>query len=812
MTNPTVACLRSLTTAVVLLPLVTPAAAQDAETADEPATSVTFTLGAQAVNDVAERGKARFEEFREVPEGAVFEFGRLTWTPKDRNLALSFTALDALQDDQRYFLNLSDPAKLTFRASYVESPRFYSSGSTTLWSGVGTGNLTLDEAFRQGAEAAAGSAGAPLASPTLKAYMESALADASPFDLRTKRKDLNGSLEFKLTSAFTLGLTGRYELRDGTRPLGFGTYIRRQGLSGIPGTGAGFFWRETIEARGNELVEPLDYKTAEVGATVTWAKNGHSASAGWFGSRFRNDITALYFDNPFEASPGRASATIFDPRADQEPAAPNGNNTLRGLYARSVTQLWPENDYNRVFGSVSIKVTDKTRLSGTVARGTLEQDDPFLPYAENDQVVYSQAGQPVLLARNAPLPRQSLGGKMNTTQADVKLTSRLTDRLSARAGYRHYDLDDERPEILFPGFSSSGDSYFRAGIGQKDAAGNRVLFNEVGGYTRQRLNAGAAFRVGSVTLDGEYVRTAWDYEARQVDKTTDDAFKGTVRFAVGSANVNAFYLTASRDFEGRYEVGLETSGVRAYDVWTRDRDQLGVDVDVPVGDALSLAAGASYWKDEYPGAVEGFAYGYGLQDTKSGSFYLGGNYAKGDWLLGAWAGYDQYEWNSLQVTKTSLGADYNPTNRWTRGSSDDVYWLGFEAVAPLGKQAKLRADANYQKFTGDWTTENLATPDINSAVAYPFPELSDSTFAARASLLWDYTSRISFEARYWYEPYRLADFTWDVLQPYVQGVFQETRRSASDVGEMNVSRLLLLDSRYGDYTAHVLSAFVHVRF
>jgi hypothetical protein len=29
---------------------------------------------------------------------------------------------------------------------------------------------------------------------------------------------------------------------------------------------------------------------------------------------------------------------------------------------------------------------------------------------------------------------------------------------------------------------------------------------------------------------------------------------------------------------------------------------------------------------------------------------------------------------------------------------------------------------------------------------------------------------------------------------------------------MNVSRFLFLDSRYSDYTAHVVSAFVHVRF
>lgn len=782
--------------------------------AEEPAekdTSLTLIGGPQYVNeDDLGRGEARFKEFRDVPQGFAFEFGRFAWTPKDKSLLFSLTAQDVAQDDQRYFLDLTNPARFSLTASYVELPRFYSSGSKTLWSGVGTGTLSLSDSFRQGAEAAAGAPTNPFASPDLKAYMDAALAGASPFDLQTKRKDLKGALEFDVASGLTLALAGTYGKREGTKPLGFGTYIRRQALSGVPGTGAGSFWRETVEARGNELVEPLDHTVTEGGVTLTWAKKGHTVSAGWFGSSFSNDVTALYFDNPFEGAPGRASANIFNPASDQEPGAPAGNNNLRGLYARSAVQLWPENTYNRLFLNASFKLGSSARLSGTLARGTLKQDDAFLPYAENDQVVSSEAGQPLEYARNKPLPRSSLDGEMTTTQADVKATAKVGP-VALRAGYRYYELEDGRPQIQFPGFSSSGDSYFRRAIGQT-VDGQKALFNNIGGYTRDRLNAGAAVRVGPVTLDAEYIRTAWDYEERQVEGTADDAFKGTVRFLAAGATVNAYFLTGSREYEGRYDVGLETSGVRAYDVWTRDRTQVGVDVDLPLSDELTVAFGGSYSKDEFPGAAEGYTYGYGLQDSKSGAFHAGLTWAKDAWVVAAWAGYDQYEWNSFQVTKSSLGADYNPTNRWDRGSADDVYWIGLEAVAPLAEHLTLRGDFNYQKFSGEWTTENLATPDINSAVAYPFPDLSDSTVTLRASLLWELTPKLTLEGRYWYEPYRLDDFTWDVMQPYMQGVFKETRSSASDIGDMNVSRFLFLDSRYGDYTAHVLSAFVHFRF
>ncbi len=805
---------RSTAAAVAVLLLFPAAWADDAPTVEASNARVTAVLGAQSVNDIAARGRARFNEFREVPEGAVFEFGRLTWAPKEGTTTLSFTAVDVLEDDQRYLFELTNPARVAFRAAYSELPRFYSSGSTTIWSGAGSGELTLANAFRQGAETAAGLPTAPFAAPALVAYMRAALAGAAPFDLATQRKDLSGALEVRVARDVTLGLTGRRERREGTRPLGFGTYIRRQALSGVPGTGAGSFWRETIEARGSELIEPLDYTTTEAAVTLSWARAGHSLSAGWFGSRFRNDTDALFFDNPFEAAPGRASAGVFDPRSDQEPAAPNGNNNLRGLFARSSVQLWPQNDYNRVFGQASLRLGSNTRLTASVARGTLKQDAPFLPYAENDQVVFAGvAGQPgVVYARDAALPRASLGGEMITTQADLKLSVRPSPALTLRAAYRHYDLDDRRPQIVFPGYSSSGDAYFRASIGQTSPSGARTLFNTIGGYTRGRLNVGAAYRLGRFTLDGEYARTAWDYEARQVERTLDDSFKGTLRLALGQASVNAFYLHASRDFEDRYAVGLETSGVRAFDVWTRERDQFGADVDLPLDERITLAFGGSAWKDEYPGAVPGFAYGYGLQESRSGSLYAGLNYTAGDWQAGAWAGLDEYEWNSLQVTKTSRSADYNPINRWERGSSDDVYWVGFEVVGPLGKKGRAQANLDYQKFSGDWTTQNLGTPDVGSAVAYPYPELSDSTLTARLSLSWRLDARVSIEGRYLYEPYRLDDFTWDLWQPYMQGVLRETRASAGDLGDMNVSRFLFLDSRYGGYTAHVVSAFVHVTF
>jgi hypothetical protein len=285
-----------------------------------------------------------------------------------------------------------------------------------------------------------------------------------------------------------------------------------------------------------------------------------------------------------------------------------------------------------------------------------------------------------------------------------------------------------------------------------------------------------------------------------------------VRVPVGEGSVNVSYMMSDRDFSGDWHIGLEASGVRAFDVWKRERSQFAADYETVIGENTSLNAGLSFVKEEYPGAVEGFAYGWGLQDSKSTSAFIGANRTVGKVTVGGTTGVDLYDWNSLQVTKTSLTTDYNPINRWTRESSDRVFFAGVDALVELSEKLRWETAVDYQRFNGDWETTNLGTPDVNSAIAYDYPELSDRTISARTSLTWDFTDHVAVEVRYWYEPFRLDDFTIDGMQPYMQGRFTETRSNPADIGAMNVSRFLFLDARYSDYDAQVASLRLHVDF
>lgn len=798
-----------------LLPVVaalalaaSPARAEDETTAGKDVV-VEVKAGAQRA-DFKDGRYARFELYREVPNGAVIDLFRIDWKPKGKAWSADFVSRGMLQLDQRHYLDVSNAGKLRLRGSYVQTPHFFSNGSLFLHGGT-DGVWDLSPTLRQGLETAASTSVS-----AISALMPNVVNSGPRVDVRNKRALANGELSLRLGRGWDLSLFGQQETRSGNRSRSIGTYIRRGGTG---------FDKENIESRGLEMLEPTRYTTDLFGLSTSFARKGGVITVGAEFGRFKNRSSVLEWDNVFEAPPPAATSTIgITPAADQEPSAAQGNtssNVQRGRFPRAQLDLWPDNKRNRVWANGSLKLPGKTRLSATASVATMKSDDAFLPYTINEAVVFSgKFGQTdAVLAKDAARPATSFNGDVKTTRVDLRLNSNPVDPLRLRAAYRHYGYDDRSPSIQFPGYASAGDSFMRRGIGQKDAAGNRILFNEVGGYKREVWELGASYRIArAFTVDLGYLRTAWNYDERQVEKTKEDTFLVKARIEpTDRVTLRASWLDGSRRYDGTYDVGLETSGVRAYDVWDRDRSRYGIEADFELGERWTFGAAYSYWKDEYPGGVPTLAPPlgppYGLQQTRNDSISGTLTYGKGDWSFGASLGYDTDLWDSLQVTKTSVTAlDYDPQNRWARSEDDKVFWLGLNLAGKLGKKTSVTADVNWSDFKGDWTTRNLGTFNSNSAVAYPFPQFKDSFFSGKVALRHEVSSKVAFELRYWYEPYRLDDFTWDLMQPYMQGVYQETGGSATTLRPSNVSRYLFLDARYSDYDASVVTALVHFRF
>jgi hypothetical protein len=365
------------------------------------------------------------------------------------------------------------------------------------------------------------------------------------------------------------------------------------------------------------------------------------------------------------------------------------------------------------------------------------------------------------------------------------------------------------------------------GIGLRQNGVER-LFNENLDYERTVWSVGGSYRFGRpVLLDLEYTSTDWDYSRRQVEGTSEDAIEARLQLEPSERiSARLTFLDASRDFDGPYEIGLETSRVRAFDVWTRDRTRWGAELDFLPAEAWTLNLTYSNWKDEYPGVIPAPtplpasnpfpSFPYGLNEATNDSLSFTTTYAAERWTVAFTLGRDNDEWDSLADTKTTLASDtvqYDPTNRWRRIQDDTLNWanLSFESqIVP--DRITLLADLGYSDYEGEQETFNLATPNVNSAVAYPFPPFESQLFSGNLALRWAMTSNFELEARYLYEPYRLDDFMWDAVQPYMQGVIQETAGAPNQFRNTDVSRYLFLDSRYSDYTANVFSLGFRVHY
>lgn len=799
--------------------------------ADDKTTQFSLSIGGQSTSVSGERD-SKFEEYRDVPNGAVVEDLFLRWLTQDGVWSLDLTGDHLGRLDEEAALRWQQAGRFKFDASWNRTPHSIANGATSLWNQSRPGVLEIPDSLQNRLESFVTST-VPPTTAQARAFVNDILAsDGHKIDLKTRRDVAAARFALDATEAWQLGLWGRNQETQGTSRIGTGTYIRRQAIAGVPGTGANNFDRERIEPRTAELPLPIDWQAQEGGLDSGYRFARGFVDFGWMQSRFENRITSLTWDNPFEGAPGASSSPSgLNPGSEQEPAGANTNN--RGRFPSAQLDLFPSNDFESAHASVGYDLPGRTRVTAAYSSQSFKQNDPFLAYTQNAAVLFSngpdgKAGtSDDVLAKDVALPRGSLDGKVKTSRVDLKVASRPIDAVSVRATYRDYDYRNDTPKIVLPGFSAAGDAYFRPGIGQRDATGTRVLFNEPGGYRRTIWSAGGAYKLGKpATLDVEYTSTALEYDERQVEKTNESQIVARLRVAVGDrfeARLSA--LDSSRDAEGTYDVGFETSRLRAFDVWNRDRKRYGAELTWTIGEQSAFGLTYQNAKDDYPGvlpqpspasASNPFAsFPYGLNATRNDSFAATFSTGRDRWSLSASAGLDDSKWESLATSKTSLTSDsiqFDPTNRWRRTQDDRVRWGSLAFDTELGTKGKLHAEADYQSYDGDLRTVNLATPNINSGVAYSVPGFSSRLFSGKVSYDWALRENLDLSFGYWYEPYRLDDWQWDLVEPYGQGVLQETGSSPTTVRDQTALRTLFLDATYSDYTANVFSVFAKLRY
>jgi MtrB/PioB family decaheme-associated outer membrane protein len=359
-----------------------------------------------------ERESAKFEEYREIPDGLS---GEVELRYKKKDMFFELKAKDIAEDDQTLTFRAGVYGKYRIELIYDKLPHRFAYGAKTLYTGVGSGNLTLSDAtqtYLQGSTSAT----------DLAARIRDVFSGASTVDLALFRKTGKANIDLWTLDPLKLRIELSREERTGTRPL-FGS----------------FGFGNTVE-----IAEPIDYETTQVRLIADYTKKPLHLSASFYLSVFDNNIDTLTWDNPFRV----ADSTTATAYAASFAAGPS----------RGLIDLYPSNKYTNfsLTGSIS-DLPLKSRISATASWGWMKQDDALVPYTSNTAIstgaVSGVSG--VLVPFNAwdpaNLPARNVDGEVKTSLYNVLFTSKPLDYLHVRARYRRYEYDNNTGLISFPG-------------------------------------------------------------------------------------------------------------------------------------------------------------------------------------------------------------------------------------------------------------------------------------------------------------------------------------------------------------------------
>ncbi len=499
-------------------------------------------------------------------------------------------------------------------------------------------------------------------------------------DIETKRKRLGVGASWLPRSGWKYALGFRRENRDGTK--------RASGA---------FF------VNAAQLIEPVDYDTDQIDASASYTGRRLQARLAYYGSRFKNANDALTWQNPFTV-----------------PAFPGATAGQRALP--------PDNQFHQLSATLGYQLTERTRASADIAWGRMTQDESFLAPTLNGTLAVPA------------LPRGSLDGRVDTLNADVKLSSALTERLGLNASYAHDERDNRTPQATYPWATT--DMFLSTPRANLPYGFTRDLAKLSGDYRfSQRLRA-------SVGADHDRLKRTY----QEVDRTRENTIWGKARaHALEKIDLTLKLAHGERRNDG-YQAppGItppENPLLRKYNMASRDRDSAGLRADIAATDRLNVGLGVDTSKDDY------FDSPIGLTEAKDTSLNGDLSFALSERTsLNAFA-------SRATIKSTQAGSELFAAPDWTAENHDTVQVLGI-GVRHAAIKDKLDLGADYT------TTRTRGEIKVATVVPAPgFPELTTKLRTLRLYAAYRVDKKISLHGRYWHERYSSADWMLDGVAP-----------------------------------------------
>lgn len=674
-----------------------PAAAAPQPTAEE-ATNAGWT----GTIDFGVRGTsfdgdgARFERYRDLGNGLFLEQVRALREGKGWLFELQGEHVG--RRDQRFSGAAVDPGKLKVSFMWDQIPMLLSRTTRTLYSGIGTGVLTIDDPLQAQVQAQA--------SALLQVFGQF----GREFDTKTRRHLADGAFEYFATEALTFKTNFRRTDRKGTIPFG------------------GSFGHSSLV----ELPAPTDHNLSEFDASAEYVRDPLLVRGGYNGSWFHNDQTSLTFDNPFRAT------------------------DIAGTPSRGRLTLPPSSSFMGVNGLASVKLPYRSRATAYASLGFLKDaGDPLVPQTINTANA------------TAPLERSTVEGAAHTSSINLSFVSRPKRYTDLTLRYRTYEYDNRTPEMALSQ---------RVAYDNAPSAISPPIHTEPYGVARNTFDADVRLIAGARTSAGiGYTRVGEDRTHRIFESTTDHV----MRLTFDTMSRQWLSLRSKYEHAQRRGVGIaqgqellasigEQPALRHFDIASRDRDRVTIIGSITPTAFLTTSLTFAAGKDDYLESV------FGLRDNTHQVFGAGADVAATD-RASVGLSYSYEEYNALQRSRqANPGVQFtDPSRNWAADSTDRTHSLLLNAdIARIAEKVDLRfsydfsrARARYNYITGPVADRTLPE-EVPVPTTLPTPSELPPTLSelrrGTADLTYSLTNRVSVGVSYWYEQYRVTDFTLDV--------------------------------------------------
>lgn len=536
------------------------------------------------------------------------------------------------------------------------------------------------------------------------------------------------SLEYSQTPreipyTFNTTLTGidtGVQTEGGTpaRDVQLGTRRDLLGLGYKRSLGGG--WSATVQYRHEEktgtrnwghhsvrlLVDPIDYTTQQLEATVAFADKRLQLSGGYYGTDFSNALTNVQ--------------------------TPVGGGV-------SPVALPPSNQSHQVYLSGGYGFTPTTRGMFKVAFGRITQDQTF--FLDN---VTPLAGIP-----------SNLDGRIDTTLLQFGISSRPMPKLTLRANFRHDERDDRTPLVQYstPGATSTHDGHneprsFKTTVSKVEAS-----YMLPGSF---RLTGGAEYdfrerntsRVRAVSFRDETEETTLRAELR---RSLSETLNGAVTFAT-SERTGSDWLT---NLLNNSTVGSNL--VHPLHLADRDRNKLRLVLDWMPVEPLSIHFVGEAAKDEYSGRT------LGPREGTAELISLDAAYRFNDeWQATAWTAHT--ETSADQVTcESASGVGVCPNTAadpiWDARLRNAGSAIGLGLRGKPTSRIELEAEVSHAKDKGEF--DQVARVGTLPVDAIPDVTYKVTTLKLKGSYALNKASGVRL--MYVYDRFKTDDWYWTVF-------------------------------------------------